>query len=271
MAAPCCTVPCFVVPAVSMSVVASDNLGCVHCNENACKTRKEADVKPSRPSVYMRELPSHLVSLESTEGTSRFKRALDQGTAECFLKLVSQWQTQTHPAYCGLTTLTTILNALNVDPSRVWMFPWRWFEDSLLGSCIDLEDVKKVGITVDQLAQTARCNGAAVEVYRDLDKNGARNLLLDCVRKREGFYVAVSFSRPSLGQTGDGHFSPIAAFDKESDSVLILDTARFKYGPYWVSLEDLHQATQPIDSVSNRRRGYLTFEKSKSGELHMFC
>lgn len=33
-----------------------------------------------------------------------------------------------------------------------------------------------------------------------------------------------------LKQTGQGHFSPVAAHDPISDSVLILDTARFKYG-----------------------------------------
>lgn len=151
------------------------------------------------------------------------------------------------------------------------MFPWRWFEDSLLGSCINLDDVKKVGITVDQLAETGRCNGADVTVYRDMDEDEARNFLRDAVRKRGGYYVAVSFSRKSLGQTGDGHFSPIAAFDEESDSVLVLDTARFKYGPYWVSHKDLYAATKSVDTVSNLPRGYLSFEKSKSDTPHMFC
>lgn len=208
------------------SATSEKSKACAHCSANACKTRKNPDIKSTRPSVYMRQLPSHLVSLDSTEGTLRLKRALNEGTAECFLKLVSQWQTQTHPAFCGITTLTVVLNSLGVDPSRVWMFPWRWFEDSLLGSCLDLDDVKKVGVTVDQLAQTGRCNGADVEVHRGLEESTARELLLDCVRRREGIYVSVAFSRKSLKQTGSGHHSPIAAFDIESDSVLILDTAR---------------------------------------------
>jgi hypothetical protein len=43
-------------------------------------------------------------------------------------------------------------------------------------------------------------------------------------------------SRPSLGQTGAGHFSPIAAWHDASDMALVLDTARFKYPPFWAPI-----------------------------------
>jgi hypothetical protein len=59
-----------------------------------------------------------------------------------------------------------------------------------------------------------------------------------------------------LNQTGSGHFSPIAAYDSESDQVLILDTARFKYGAHWTKLELLFQAMGPIDTDSGKSRGY---------------
>ena len=38
---------------------------------------------------------------------------------------------------------------------------------------------------------------------------------------------------PALLQTGDGHFSPVAGYHAGTDSVLVLDVARFKYPPYW--------------------------------------
>lgn len=38
--------------------------------------------------------------------------------------------------------------------------------------------------------------------------------------------LVASYSRKALRQTGSGHFSPIAAYDQESDSVLIMDTVR---------------------------------------------
>jgi len=55
-------------------------------------------------------------------------------------------------------------------------------------------------------------------------------------------FVIVCYSRRELGQTGDGHFSPLGAWDAESDRVLILDTARFKYRPHWVRVADLWRA-----------------------------
>lgn len=39
-------------------------------------------------------------------------------------------------------------------------------------------------------------------------------------------FIVVSFSRKVLGQTGDGHFSPIGAYNAERDAVLVLDVAR---------------------------------------------
>lgn len=72
--------------------------------------------------------------------------------------------------------------------------------------------------------------------------------------------MAISYSRKTLGQTGDGHFSPIAAMDKESNSVLMFDTARFKYPPYWVPMEVLFQSMLPLDSATGKSRGYVVLK-----------
>ena len=49
--------------------------------------------------------------------------------------------------------------------------------------------------------------------------------------------MLLNFSRPSLGQTGSGHFSPIAAWHAASDMALVLDTARFKYPVFWAPVD----------------------------------
>ncbi|KAL7566870.1 hypothetical protein ACA910_021361 [Epithemia clementina (nom. ined.)] len=74
--------------------------------------------------------------------------------------------------------------------------------------------------------------------------------------------LVVSYARSSLGQTGDsGHFAPLAAYDPETDSVLILDVARFKYPPYWVSLPELYYAmAQPLDPVTQQSRGWFVLD-----------
>jgi glutathione gamma-glutamylcysteinyltransferase len=65
-------------------------------------------------------------------------------------------------------------------------------------------------------------------------------------------------------QTGTGHFSPIAAYEAESDMVLVLDVASFKYRPYFVSLPVLYQAMFPLDSVTGKSRGFVVMKKSES-------
>ena len=47
---------------------------------------------------------------------------------------------QAEPAYCGISTLTMILNAFGVDPERVWKGPWRWFHEDML-TCMAPLDV----------------------------------------------------------------------------------------------------------------------------------
>jgi glutathione gamma-glutamylcysteinyltransferase len=39
---------------------------------------------------------------------------------EGFYRLISYFQTQSEPAYCGLASLSMVLNALAIDPGRKW-------------------------------------------------------------------------------------------------------------------------------------------------------
>jgi glutathione gamma-glutamylcysteinyltransferase len=77
-------------------------------------------------------------------------------------------------------------------------------------------------------------------------------------------FIIVSFSRETLGQTGSGHFSPIAAYHEATDRCLILDVARFKYGPYWVTVPDLYEATKPEDTMTDKSRGWFLNYPPKS-------
>lgn len=97
-----------------------------------------------------------------------------------------------------------------------------------------MPNVEVHGVTMDQLARTARCNGCAVRILRNLTVQEATRLLKSSVRGRPDSsfeFVLVSYDRRTLDQTGSGHFSPIAAVDETTSSVLILDVARFKVRP----------------------------------------
>ena len=49
--------------------------------------------------------------------------------------------------------------------------------------------------------------------------------------------MAISYSREAVGQIGGGQYSPVAALDRETNSVLMLDTARYKYPPHRIPIE----------------------------------
>ena len=96
-----------------------------------------------------------------------------------------------------------------------------------------------------------------------------RSLVLEMTQKEDKVLV-LSYSRKVLGQTGDGHFSPVGGYHPERDLVLILDTARFKYPPHWVSLRLIWDAMLALDKSTGesvRKKSVLSFEKNLSYPL----
>jgi len=188
-----------------------------------------------------------------------------------------------------------VLNSLAVDPRIIWKGGWRWYEDSMLNCTIDMESVKATGISLPTFMCLANCQGlqserylaseSSVEEFRaavkevciervdnfdpslplieDEAESGCSSKCCDKEQDSRKFLV-VTYNRGTLNQTGSGHFSPIAAYDPISDKVLILDTARFKYGPHWVSLPLMFDAMIPCDPSTSQSRGYilLSFEEA---------
>merc|ERR550517_922280 len=76
--------------------------------------------------------------------------------------------------------------------------------------------------------------------------------------------LIVSFDRKGMKQTGDGHFSPIGAYNKESDMVLVLEVARFKYSFYWAPTHVLYRSMCQVDSTTGRPRGWLNLAAGRS-------
>lgn len=240
-----------------------------HIHPLVPKTVLPPPLPPPKYSFRRRVMPEHLEPLNSAKGRKMLVDTLVQSTAASYISLTEHFTNQSEPAYCGVTTLQMALNALAVDPNVRWKGGWRYFgsEDVLLGHCcIEPERVRRIGITMEEFAQLATCQGLRV----DMKKAGKQGCVEDfrrdvqtwlsqnddsSVKELSGILIT-SFSRSALGQTGDGHFSPIAAYHKESDQVLVLDVARFKYQPYWVSIQDLYNAMLPPDAATNEPRGW---------------
>lgn len=219
---------------------------------------------PVATEYYMRPLPTGCVAFDSPEGRAHFESALALGGLENFFVLAPQFQTQNEPAFCGLATLAMALNALGIDPGRVWKGVWRWYDESLLGCCKALVDVEKEGIVLEEFVCLARCNGAEVDVVRVEDSVSCEALrhVVKSTCSRRDVVLAASYSRKALGQTGDGHFSPIGGFDPACDMVLLLDVARFKYPPHWIPLSLLHDAMRRTDATTGKPRGWVRLSRA---------
>lgn len=193
-----------------------------------------------------------------------FREALAAGTLESYFGLAEQFHTQADPAFCGLGSLVMALNALSIDPGRAWKGPWRWFAEELLDCCVPLDQVRTRGLTLHELSCLASCNGARSTLRRasDLEIAEFRGALERSCRAPGEPVVVAGYSRAALGQTGAGHFSPLAGYHAERDLVLVLDVARFKYPPHWVPVTRLFDAMRTIDPESGQSRGYLELVRS---------
>lgn len=210
-------------------------------------------------SFYRRPLPEPLIPFSSDEGRRLFRDALAAGTMEGYFPLAEQFHTQAEPSFCGLGTLVIVLNALSIDPGRLWRGPWRWYSEELLDCCRPLDQVRRDGVTLDDLASLARCNGASAEVRRppEASLSTFREALALVARTSEGRHLVAAYDRGILGQTGAGHYSPVAGYHEGRDLALLLDVARFKYPPHWVPVPLLFEALGPADPATGRSRGYL--------------
>ena len=238
-------------------------------------------------SYYRRPLPPQCTALDSPAGRERFQRSFNSGHAEPFLPLISQFTTQSEPAFCGLGTLAMVLNALELDPGRLWKGPWRWFSEELLDCCLPLDMVARDGVSLHEFQCLGQCNGAEVLTFQppaegaDATETSLEEALtLDAFRglvqrhcrdarprEHRGFLV-LCYSRATLGQTGSGHFSPLAAYDPQTDSALVLDVARFKYAPHWVGVELLYEAMRPVDPATGRPRGLAVVRRRRAPTEH---
>lgn len=211
----------------------------------------------SDPSFYRRPLPDALVPFSSPDGRALFREALALGGMEGYFPLAEHFHTQSEPAFCALGSLVVVLNALSIDPSRPWKGPWRWYAEDLLDCCDPLDQVRVRGLTLPRFTCLARCNGVTADLKYAAEHDVEAFRSDVAAAGAGGPAVIVSFGRAALGQTGDGHYSPVGGFHPEKDLVLVLDVARFKYPPFWVPLATLHAAMLPHDPDTGRSRGWV--------------
>ncbi|XP_029128336.1 glutathione gamma-glutamylcysteinyltransferase 1 [Cajanus cajan] len=206
---------------------------------------------------YKHPLPSPpAIDFVSEEGKQLFREAIENGTMEGFYKLISTFQTQSELCFCGLASLSIVLNALAIDPGRRWKGPWRWFDESMLRIYTNIEKVKGGGIVFGDLASLAGSAGAKVEFFYASENTieDFRKYVIKC-SSSDHCHIIASYYRSALKQIGGGHYSPIGGYHCKKDKILILDVARYKYPPHWVPLQDLWEGMNCIDECVGLSRG----------------
>lgn len=217
-------------------------------------------------TFYRRVLPDICIAFSSERGKQLFTDALPTGYMNCYFTLASQFRTQDEPSYCGLSSLVMVLNALAVDPGHVWKGVFRWYHEDMLDCCTSIDEVKKNGISNDNLLCLALCNQLHGEFKRVTDKASIADFReeLKFSTKREDRAIIISYGRQVLGQTGTGHYSPVGGYNELEDMVLIMDVARFKYPPYWVPVSKLWDAMNTVESDTGSPRGYMVLWRADS-------
>ncbi|ASW01038.1 phytochelatin synthase family protein [Paraburkholderia aromaticivorans] len=222
----------------------------------------------ARPADGPLPVPPNLVALAQPAGQ---KRLLGSVSNQSYWPLSQYFETQRNEAYCSVATSVMALNALGIrrpESTQYPDFPFFSQEDFFRGIeplVANAAQVSREGMTLDQLSAALNAFPVAVGKYHasDLSLDQFRDLVRATTGRNDRF-VLLNFRRMEIGETGGGHWSPLAAYDAASDSALLLDVARYKYPALWVPVAQLYAAALAVDSVSGLSRGIVIVGKRQN-------
>jgi hypothetical protein len=239
--------------------------------------------------------PSVLVPFASPESIKRLERAKAKVD---FFRLANHFESQQNLGYCGPTSSTIVLNALRADDSTIpkprdpALFPAEYrgslppgldpvFARYTQSTFFDTQTVSvktrdqffgkprspgakpSPGLELRELAGVLAAHGLATElrVAADglTDETIRRELIANLTSPDD--FVLVNYFRPTLGQKGGGHISPLGAYDQASDSFLILDVNPNGHPWVWVPAPVLIKSMRTPDASENR--GYVLVREGK--------
>ena len=202
-------------------------------------------------------LPSSLVDADSDVGERLF---LESDARQAYFPLAANFLTQKYQSYCGVASIVMVLNALQLPAPAVPEFaPYRTFtQDNVLDERTDAVLPRHVllnkGMTLDQLGGLLALQLLNVEVRHagDATLDEFRAKAREYLGQKDHF-VIINYLRMAIGQERGGHISPLAAYDAQTDRFLILDVARYKYPPVWVTASDLFKAMNTPDADNENK------------------
>lgn len=121
------------------------------------------------------------------------------------------------------------------------------------------------GLNLDELAQKMKLYLLSVQVKhaciekelvhsKDNPVTRFRHDLMAYLNDKSTFII-VNYHGKGIGKNVGGHFSPVAAYHKETDSCMVMDVAGHKHPWFWVPIKDLYYAMATKDGKDTR--GYM--------------
>lgn len=206
-------------------------------------------------------LPKDLIGLDTSLGK---KYLLESEEKTPFLPLMIQYVTQENAGFCGVASSVMVLNALGVeapvDPNHApyHMFTQENFFVPAVSSIVTMDEVKQKGMTLATLEKILKTFPVKITLTyaNNVSLDQFRKMLVSEMSNPKNIIIA-NYSRETLKQVGNGHVSPLAAYNKEADCFLVLDVSRYKYPPYWIKTKDLWSSMRTIDPDSKKSRGFV--------------
>jgi len=243
------------------------------------------------PSSVSPQEETVLIRWDTEEGQARLARSAYKND---FFQLADNFQPQANPLYCGIASSVIVLNAMRLNKNAVpsqrslevdvpvklggGRLQYREYSQMTLldertesvkpRAVIELKNTDdgagtiQPGLTLAQLEGILEAYDARVAIhYADTDseddiadfRKDLKAVLADSER-----FLVVNFKGKALGTPTNGHISPVAAYDEQTDSVLVLDVAGHRNPWYWVPVMDLYGAMHTLDG--KHYRGYLVVE-----------
>ena len=226
-------------------------------------------------------------------------KRLERSTAKVdFFHLANHFESQQNLGYCGPASSTIVLNALRADDKTVdkprdpALFPAEYRKmlppgldpvfarytqstffddkttsvktrDQFFGKPKAPGGKPSPGLELRELAGILAAHGLAAEVRVADDKLADETIRRELIANLSNpdDYVLVNYFRPTVGQVGGGHISPLGAYDKASDSFLVLDVNPNGHPWVWIPAPLLFQSMRTHDVTENR--GYVLVREGK--------
>lgn len=189
--------------------------------------------------------------------------------SDAYWPLSQYYDSQINATYCGVASAVMVLNALDIPKPHAWpddlyadLFTQENFFSEEVLKVVDHSSILKNGMTLEELNRAVGAWGVQTEsIYATtLSEESLRDFLKATLTQTDRFIIA-NYHRPVIQGVYGGHFSPIAAYDQNTDSVLILDVYRHQFTGTWVKLSIFFKALHPVDSDSGLSRGLLLIQK----------